>query len=471
MARRLKNFLSLSAAFLGYFALSDDLNTGGNWPGQPYWFPNTPGTPPAPASLNNSTPAFTFGAHQPPQTQNGHTNWPQPYAYQPFSQPPLFGFTQVPQLMYYSSFPPQSGPELVQVDAPDTDSEMLPARSMRQPSSAITGFPSPCHDVRRRMMEDIDEEPVSSHHDQKGKGKASHQQLDWDRKVDNYHHRSDEYRENEREVERARRRAEQTPIPQHILDMQARDFADASNMHNDHTTNLEKMLTKRQLSPGGYLGHHSKCQRESHGHQHQHKAQCRIDAELDEFLEMDDNYPLPRRQWNRECGQGGYTGSRGREFSQPSRGRDPVPGRLQKQPADATTMLPRQTQRLLNKDKHDERLDSYDQRRFGNVIWDERMSLEEWLADLLADLPAMPLANGSYPCLTPANRSFTDLMDGVGSSSDDTPDMNKKLPNSVQRPATMDERDNSFRGMYGPRFTYNPQMNVMYADREAVDAT
>ncbi len=166
------------------------------------------------------------------------------------------------------------------------------------------------------------------------------------------------------------------------------------------------------------------------------------------------------------------------------------------------TMMPRQTQRLLMEDKHDEMLDSYDQRRFGNVIRDKRMSLEEWLADLSADLPAMPLTNGSYPRLAPANRSFTDLMDGVGSSSDDNddaPEVNKKLPNSVQRVhlfvercncrlhhperlllwlntmsmglTTMDEWDNSFRGMYGPRFTYNPQMNIMYTDREAVDAT
>ncbi|PBK90625.1 hypothetical protein ARMGADRAFT_1111103 [Armillaria gallica] len=308
MARRLKIFLSLSAAFLGNFVLSDNLNAGGNWPRQPYWFPNTPGGTPA------------------PQTQNSHTNWPQPYAYQPFSQPPPFGFAQVPQPMYYSSFPPQSGPELVQVDAPDTDSEMLLTRSMHQPSSAIAGSlrdhdahnklvsqcsrwhsPSPRRDVQQHMMEDIDEEPVSSHHDRKGKGKASRQQLDRDREVDDYHHQRDEYRENEREVERARRRAEQAPILQHILDMQARDFADAGDMCNDHTANmlrsqlsmnadlmrhcteLEKMLMKRQLSPGGYLGHH---------------MQHRIDAELDEFLEMDDDYPLPCRQWNREHGRG-----------------------------------------------------------------------------------------------------------------------------------------------------------------------
>ncbi|PBK89511.1 hypothetical protein ARMGADRAFT_323623 [Armillaria gallica] len=244
MARQLKIFLSLSAAFLGNFTLSDDLSAGENWPGQPYWFPNPPGAPPAPASLNNSTPVFTFRAYQPPQTQNSHTNWPQPYTYQPFSQPPPFRFTQVPQPMYYGGFPPQSGPEPVQVDAPDTgedirmgiespthrhpaDLEMLPARSMHQPSNVIAGSsqdqdvhnepvpqcsqwrsPSPHCDVQRRMMEDIDEEPVSSPHDWKGKGKVSCQQLDWDHEVDDYHCQRDEYRENEREVERARQRAE-----------------------------------------------------------------------------------------------------------------------------------------------------------------------------------------------------------------------------------------------------------------------
>ncbi len=58
--------------------------------------------------------------------------------------------------MYYGGIPPQSGPEPVQVDAPDsgedirmgveslthrrpTDSEMLPARSMHQPSDTIPG--------------------------------------------------------------------------------------------------------------------------------------------------------------------------------------------------------------------------------------------------------------------------------------------------------------------------------------------
>lgn len=51
------------------------------------------------------------------------------------------------------------------------------------------------------MMEDIDEGPVSSSHDRKGKGKVSHQQLDRDHELDDYHRQRDKYRENKREVE------------------------------------------------------------------------------------------------------------------------------------------------------------------------------------------------------------------------------------------------------------------------------
>ncbi len=104
------------------------------------------------------------------------------------------------------------------------------------------------------------------------------------------------------------------------------------------------------------------------------------------------------------------------------------------------TAIPKREQRLPEEDRHDAMLDSYDQRRFGGIIPDERLPLEERISDLSSDLPAMPLANGLYPRIPLAKRSFPDIMDGVGSSSDDSGD--DKPMNLMERARIFVEQHN-----------------------------
>ncbi|PBK93506.1 hypothetical protein ARMGADRAFT_1079818 [Armillaria gallica] len=138
-------------------------------------------------------------------------------------------------------------------------------------------------------------------------------------------------------------------------------------------------------------------------------------------------------------------------------------------------------------------LDSYNQHWFGGTIPDERITLEERITDLSRDLPAMPLWDGSYPACAPDNCPMVDILDGVGPMNDN-PTNDRKSLNSVQTARLFMERqnrrlchpgrlpawlnrfgltykqDNSFRGMYGLGFTYDPCTNTMYTDREAVEA-
>lgn len=150
-----------------------------------------------------------------------------------------------------------------------------------------------------------------------------------------------------------------------------------------------------------------------------------MEAEFDDYLMEDDDYPILHRQW-RDRGRGGSFSSRGREAYPPGWTRESRPPRA---PADIITAIPRQEQRLPEEDKHDAMLDSYDQQRFRGIIPDEQLSLEERILDLSSDLPAMPLPNGSYPCLPLMKHSYPDIMDSIGSSSDDSRD--EKPPNSI----------------------------------------
>ncbi len=142
--------------------------------------------------------------------------------------------------------------------------------------------------------------------------------------------------------------------------------------------------------------------------------------EYDNYLTEDEDYPTPRRQWRdvqwRDRGCGGSFSSRGWEQYAPGRTRELRP---MKPPADVVTLIPRREQCLPKEDEHDAMLDSYDQQCFGGIIPDERLSLEERISDLSSDLLAMPLPNRSYPWLPLAKRSFPDIMNSVGSSSED----------------------------------------------------
>lgn len=279
--------------------------------------------------------------------------------------------------------------------------------------------------------------------DQKGKGRASHRELEDQRELDDLIRHREEAREDERRMEHARICMERAPIPQHVINMQARDFEEhqpdsmASALHDQISRNvdltcrceeLEKMLSKRQLSPDGCYSQSAKRQRDMRPYQFE--THRRMEAEMDDYLAEGKDYPLPHRQW-RERGRGGFLGSQGRDSYPPSRGRDVRPDtRPVRQQVDIVTLVPTCNQRLPKEDKHDAMLDSYDQRRFGGIIPDERISLEERVADLSSDLPAMPLSNGSYPNIPRANRLIADLIEGEGSSSE--ADDNEKPMNSIE---------------------------------------
>lgn len=205
------------------------------------------------------------------------------------------------------------------------------------------------------------------------------------------------------------------------------------------------MLSKRQLSPDGY---HTSARDQPMKRHHKSRAyqgdryhkRRRTDADMDEFLYEDEDYPPARRQW-RDRGRGGYLGARGWDFILPGRRRgENSTARTATPPTDTVTPMPTRNQHLAAEDKHDSMLDSYDQRRFGGIIPDKCLLPEERIADLSVDLPAMLLNNGSYPRLARVNRSIADLIDGIGSSDEDSGD--DKPLTSVQKARLFIERRN-----------------------------
>ncbi len=160
--------------------------------------------------------------------------------------------------------------------------------------------------------------------------------------------------------------------------------------------------------------------------------------------------------------------------------------------------IPEHHQWLPGDDAHDLKLDSYGQQWFSRILEDLRMPLEERIVELLLELPAMPLANGSYSWWPVASRSMADIIEGAGDSSKE--ENNKCKPNSDQQGQKFVERwncclrhpgmlpawletihnteaamgsnsNNLFWGMYGPGFTHDLWTNIMYMDHEAVEAS
>ncbi|KAK0432732.1 hypothetical protein EV421DRAFT_1910720 [Armillaria borealis] len=175
-----------------------------------------------------------------------------------------------------------------------------------------------------------------------------------------------------------------------------------------------------------------------------------------------------------------------------------APGHPLKQLIDTVMTIPERHQQLPGEDAHDLELDSYDQRQFAGILEDTRMPLEERIAELLLELLAMPLADGSYPRRPVVSRSMVDIIEGAGASSDE--ETNKRKRNSVQQGRKFIERrncclchpgmlltwletirnaeaamgsecDNSFQGMYGPGFTHDLHTNIMYTDHKAAEVS
>ncbi len=194
---------------------------------------------------------------------------------------------------------------------------------------------------------------------------------------------------------------------------------------------LEKMVNKQQLSPSGQGRNPVKWQRDTHNHQaDQHH---RIDNEYNAFLQDDWGNTTPRwPSWNeRERGWGGPSrGCAPTQGTQTGKGTNMQTNRT-RSVVELSAPVPRRVQHLLHEECNDKVLDCYDQRCFGGIIPDDRVSLEERIADLFTDLPVMPLANGSYPICTPDDHPVADILNGVGPSREDPTNGMRSL-NSMQ---------------------------------------
>ncbi len=156
---------------------------------------------------------------------------------------------------------------------------------------------------RNETMDDDGDEPAR--YTSKGKKRASARDMERLQEVE-------EHRRHDCDLEYAYRRAEREPIPQHVIDLQRREFEQNQSLQSDQTANalrdqmsltvelqrrcteLEKLLSKRQLSQGESRGHSPKRLQDGRGYQGDRR---RIDADLDDFLEEDDDYPFARRNW------------------------------------------------------------------------------------------------------------------------------------------------------------------------------
>ncbi len=373
MSKTLKTLLLLTVALTGAYSTGDDPNANKPWPDQPLWprtssaTSNSGDAPPTGANQNNATNPFAFGAYPPPTAMNGQ-GWINPYMYPLFGQPPPFGFGQMPPQMFYGGFQPQAQtvPGTGAIPPPSTgennrmavDIPTHQVLSGSQPGSSRSAEPATGHshghmvagpscgtDTTPSRHRDMDGRSVPSNparnrwrspsrereQDRKGKNKALYRDLERQREFEEDNRRREAGREEGRRREQARLHAEQAPIPQHVVDMQLCNFEE---QHSDSTADalrdqismnvelmrrcdeLKKLLTKRHLSPDERHGHSSKRQRESRPSQTEQRRQ----ADYDDYLAEDEDYPVPRRQW-RERGRGGFSGPpRGHDTYAPGQG-------------------------------------------------------------------------------------------------------------------------------------------------------
>ncbi len=91
---------------------------------------------------------------------------------------------------------------------------------------------------------------------------------------------------------------------------------------------------------------------------------------------------------------------------------------------DALTRIPTRRLPMTPVEKHNLYLESYDDRRFGNIIGDSRMTLENRVEELSAILPMMPRPDGTFP---PCLLSWQDVGEDDNSEASDDP-YDDKLP-------------------------------------------
>ncbi|KAK0242146.1 hypothetical protein EDD85DRAFT_785312 [Armillaria nabsnona] len=442
---------------------SKEPNPNGNgfnpfWPNNPFW--NGIGnTPLQPQTGNNPNFPAQYGtwpqnpALNTPGPQGMQMGWQNPYAYQPFPPP---GF--MPGLAaYFGNFAPpaptnplaNTGPivddensetsrtgenEPMTVDNSNTNQNMAPgiANVNVQPRTlrvnAVAGPSQPCCPTVNRPPP-----------------RVAYTQETWERERQN--------------TEVLHRTIEEEPIPREVIELQESELQNvgdrpagdtAAALWEQITLNidlmkwyneLEKLLWKRQLSPNGDKNSTPKRMKDSCRTASSDRRQTEND--FDTFL-MDDN-----NKWDN------------RSF-----------------------------------EKHNLYLESYDEQQFGHIIRDSRMSLTDRIKELSALLLTMPHPDGTFP---PCMLSPRDIAEDKNTSEASDDPYDDKLPYTAEQKqkrfkhrlllhqcqpgwlptwlgrfrfpnGSAVKRDNSFRGMYGPGFTYDPRNSIMYADMEAVDA-
>ncbi len=528
------------------------------WPNGPYWN-GPGNTPLQPQAGNDATFPPPYGAWPQNPALNAHgqqgmqMGWPSPYAYQPFPPP---GFMPGPAAYFGNFAPPvpanpnpNTGPiineenvertetgesEPMAVDDSNANQNTAPGMAHSnprprlphtnavagpsQPRRPTQGRPPPRLDLtqRNRGMDSAseDDEPRQKRDHGKGKKKASRQEV-----VDEERRAARERRERERTfMEERCREIEEEPIPREIIEIQERELRNVDTGHAGNTeaalreqitlnldlmkryNALEKLLRKRQLSPSGEENGEPKRMRDSRRTASNDRRQTENDFDMF-LLDDEDGDDRSRQRTSRGRGRGNG-GGRIRDTAYNHRNcetRDYRDGQPTSRPArlapDMITRIPRRHTPMAQIEKIDLYLESYDERWFGHIIGDSRMTLTDRIEELSALLPTMPRPDGTFP---PRMLSSQDLAEDENSEASEDPYDDKlpytseqkqkrykhrlllrqsqpgRLPTWLGRFRFPDgpyaERDNSFRGMYGPGFTYDRKNNIMYADMEAVDA-
>ncbi|PBK97564.1 hypothetical protein ARMGADRAFT_1027056 [Armillaria gallica] len=291
------HILVLIALALAGVVATDDLN-GGNWPIPPYWTTN-PTNQQNVALLQNQTSSIPFG-------HGGHTQalgWPNTFGYNPFRQPNPFGFAMPPTPMLYGGTGGTNmmgAQHIVPVDtAPITGGvesmSLNPTANGLPPPVLEPGVltptqtkpgPSSCRDTTPWGFADVTHFPQYINDDHQSPHQQYNVSLEWDRDRSRNETTDDEddelsrgdrkgkKRASARDMERMQAlddfRAECALIPQHVLDLQRLNaLHDQMSLMVElqcRCSELEKMLSKRQLSPGEARGHSPKRFRDGRGY-------------------------------------------------------------------------------------------------------------------------------------------------------------------------------------------------------------
>ncbi|PBK79063.1 hypothetical protein ARMGADRAFT_1041066 [Armillaria gallica] len=505
----MKNFLVQLAAVLLLLALktlasSDEPNPGNNginlfWGQNPFWNNGGNGNVPPPTTSQLLFP-FPYGTYGPNMGMPAQNNmrWTHPYGFQPFTPQFMQGH------LFFGAYPPpgsaHDGPQASMVDstlhsqstAHEGEGELMTVDF--DPDLANTGSTPDERPAADTMGTTVDTAPRRRWGNSASEGKNKADEMSENKKGK----KKASWREVEadsRQEHHKRGHTSQVGDPVAALRSQLTLNLDLMKKYNE----LEKLVSKRQhlphRQPEGTVKQHREERKKPYD------TRWRISNELDKFLkDGEDKYYRPRSWPSWGWGQGAHPIAGGRQRETNTNRRDTCDYRdnTSHQPrtiADLATPIPRHRTPITPMDKHDAHPDSYDQRRFGHIVGDTWMDIDERIEELSSGLPPMPRPDSTYP---PRFISLQEMEEDLMSKALDnvhddklpyTPEQKAKcfkewvkfhqkhtgrLPTWLGRfciPGLNSvERNNSFWGMYRPGFTYDHHQNIVYTDNKAVEA-